>query len=310
MLAGDEHLLRQLPKGKWIGGTIPYFMSEVGGVLTHDQIQVTDLPEYIKDVRVKTYAEHRLEEIPKDYDVNGVSFVIIPAFTNVHQSFAKNCSSYKGIFDSPLIGWITGIDLKDVGAERPKVFNGTTGESFDSEALVMHVKLPANKVGKVNILNLFKQGNGDVIRFVNVGFEVKDCYVNGDKTNFAEYLARKKIDTQLPLVANYMGAMINVSFQSVDSGSKKVSLYAPVFPDVDYVIADPVENYENAFLAELKKSPMDPTFSCNCILNYLYANLEGKKTGHIVGPITFGEVAYMLLNQTMVYLTFEDRDAA
>jgi hypothetical protein len=42
-------------------------------------------------------------------------------------------------------------------------------------------------------------------------------------------------------------------------------------------------------------------------LNYLYANLEGKKTGHIVGPMTFGEIAYMLLNQTLVYLTFENK---
>ena len=47
-------------------------------------------------------------------------------------------------------------------------------------------------------------------------------------------------------------------------------------------------------------------FSCNCILNYLYADLEGKKTGEIVGPITFGEIAYMLLNQTLVYATVED----
>ena len=27
------------------------------------------------------------------------------------------------------------------------------------------------------------------------------------------------------------------------------------------------------------------------------------RTGEMVGPITFGEVAYQLLNQTMVYLT-------
>ena len=47
-------------------------------------------------------------------------------------------------------------------------------------------------------------------------------------------------------------------------------------------------------------------FSCNCILNYLYSELEGKKTGSFVGPITFGEVAYQLLNQTLVYLKIED----
>ena len=28
LLAGDERLLGQLPRGVWIGGTIPYFMSE------------------------------------------------------------------------------------------------------------------------------------------------------------------------------------------------------------------------------------------------------------------------------------------
>jgi hypothetical protein len=48
-------------------------------------------------------------------------------------------------------------------------------------------------------------------------------------------------------------------------------------------------------------------FSCNCILNYLYAELEGKQTGNFTGPITFGEVAYQLLNQTMVYLDIQDQ---
>ena len=30
--AGSEEALRQLTKGNWIGGTIPYFMDEAGGV--------------------------------------------------------------------------------------------------------------------------------------------------------------------------------------------------------------------------------------------------------------------------------------
>jgi hypothetical protein len=47
-------------------------------------------------------------------------------------------------------------------------------------------------------------------------------------------------------------------------------------------------------------------FSCNCILNYLYSELEGKQTGGIIGPITFGEVAYQLLNQTLAYLTISE----
>lgn len=47
-------------------------------------------------------------------------------------------------------------------------------------------------------------------------------------------------------------------------------------------------------------------FSCNCILNYQYAGLEGKKSGSVTSPVTFGEIAYQLLNQTLVYLNITD----
>ncbi len=38
------------------------------------------------------------------------------------------------------------------------------------------------------------------------------------------------------------------------------------------------------------------------MLNYVYGKLEGRHTGKLTGPITFGEIAYQLLNQTLVYL--------
>ena len=31
-IAADESLLSKLPKGKWIGGTTPYFITNEGGV--------------------------------------------------------------------------------------------------------------------------------------------------------------------------------------------------------------------------------------------------------------------------------------
>jgi hypothetical protein len=308
LLAGDEVLLKQLPKGKWIAGTIPYFMSERGGLLTHDEIQVVVLPDVITASTVKFYDAKDLKDIPADYPHNGVSTIIIPASTEVHQTFAKDCFSWTHLFDSPLIGWVAGVDLNDLGTKTPKVINGYTGEISGTQAVVMHMTLAAEKYAKINIINLFTQGNGDVITFVDTGFEVSDCLINGNKTNFSEYLTKNKINIQLPLVANYMGAMINVSIQNVDKISKKVIMYAPVFPLVEYKIALPVQNYEKQFEVELSKNNVTPFFSCNCILNYLYANLEGKKTGDIVGPMTFGEVAYILLNQTMVYITIEDKN--
>ena len=40
-IAGDKQLLAALPKGQWIGGTIPYFVDESGGVHTRDRLFVT-----------------------------------------------------------------------------------------------------------------------------------------------------------------------------------------------------------------------------------------------------------------------------
>lgn len=306
-ISGDEKLIKQLPKGKWIAGTIPYFMSEKGGLLTENELQVVTLPKNITDLKIQSYDKNELKNIPKDYMNNGFSYILIPAFSDSHITFAKDCFTYDGLFDRPLLGWISGFNLANIGSVTAKVVNGQTGEMSDQKAIVMHCNLPADQYAKINIINLFTQGKGDTLTFTSTGFEVTDCMINGEKRNLAEYLTTKKIDTQLPLVANYSGAMINVSFQAVDTAAKKVNLYAPVFPGVEYKIATPVENYEKNFKQELDKTNIKPLVSCNCILNYLYANLEGKKTGDITGPMTFGEIAYMLLNQTMVYLTIEKK---
>jgi hypothetical protein len=306
-VAGDERLLRSLPRGEWIGGTIPYFMSEDGGLLTEDKVQVTVLPDFVNVSTVELYDTSELQHIPAGYKPNGFSYVVIPAFTESHQKFARECTTWTGVFDRPLIGWIAGIDLKNLGKASPKVVHGRTGEVSASKAAVMHVDLPAHKYAHANIINLFHQGSGDTITFPAPGFEATECMLNGKKRVFSEYLKTEKIDTHLPLVADYMGAMVNVSIQSVDAKAGKVEFYAPVFTGVNYKIASPVGNYETEFRKELERHDVNPLFTCNCILNYLYANLEGKKTGHIVGPMTFGEIAYMLLNQTMVYLTIESR---
>ena len=165
---------------------------------------------------------------------------------------------------------------------------------------------PADVHANINIVNIFKQGSGDAITFSEDGFSSTDAYVNGVRRNLAEYLLEKKIDTKLPLVADYSGAMINTSFQSVDGTTKKVAFYAPVFRGVEYKIAAPTPDYVTAFESRLPRFAADTiAFSCNCILNYLYANLEGKRTGKVTGPITFGEIAYQLLNQTLAYVTIQ-----
>ena len=156
-------------------------------------------------------------------------------------------------------------------------------------------------MASIGIVNLFKQGDGDSLRFEEEGFTVKTCLVNGEPRDFAQYLKANRIDTRLPLVANYAGAMVNVSFQAVREADGAVDLYAPVFRDVEYRIAAPVDNCIEAFKRALPHGT-SAVFSCNCILNFLYSELEGKTTEGMYGPVTFGEIAYQLLNQTLVFL--------
>jgi hypothetical protein len=306
LVAGDESVLARLPRGQWIGGTIPYFMTEQGGVMDRSRVFVTTLPPFARVASIATYDVATLPTIPEDYPENGCSFIILPAESSVHLAFAQDAASYRGVFNSPLVGWIAGLHLDDIASAKAKVIDGRSGQMLTDRAIAMHSALQPGKAARVDILNLFTQGGGDVLTFPRTGFHVTDCFVNGAPHNFADYLAEHKIDIRLPLVANYTGAMVNVSFRNVDTKKREVSLYAPVFDGTEYRIAAPVNDYPAEFAREMTKRAVHPVFSCNCILNYVYAGLEGKRTGDVSGPITFGEIAYMLLNQTLVYVSFDD----
>lgn len=300
LLAGSEEALRQLTKGTWIGGTIPYFMGEAGGVCSESLIFVTELPAFSSGEQIREYTPETLPNVCKDAPENGISFIIIPAGSKVHTAYAQDAPGYDGLFVKPVAGWISGVHLSQLGKQTPKVFNGSTGKASSDVAMVMHVALPANKQATLDIINVFKQGAGDTITFPAGGFAVSDCEINGKRRNFAEYMTTTKQNSQLPLTADYNTSIINVSVQSVDEKAGIVNLYAPVFPGMEYKFGAPVADYITAFNAAVGKEKEPAAFSCNCILNYLYAGLEGKHTGTLTGPITFGEIAHQLLNQTVV----------
>jgi len=304
LLAGDEELLRQLPEGKWIGGTTANFMAPGGGVTSRDRIFVTDVTEHAESVTLKAYGEEELRAIGGDYPANGFTVIIVPGLSALHGAFAKDVSGYEGVFNSPLFGWISGVHVSEIGQRAPKVFIGN-GEPRTDRAAAMHVALPASQTAKIDIINLFSQGDGDEIEFGSDGFGSDgDCAIAGQPANLARYIKASNIDVKLPLVADYNGAQINVSLRDVDAEKGVVSFYAPVFKGVKYRFARPVPDYLSAFGERLGSAKSDHvSLSCNCILNYLYSDLEGKETGEIVGPVTFGEVAYMLLNQTLAYVS-------
>ncbi|MBR5420094.1 MAG: hypothetical protein IK115_02980 [Lachnospiraceae bacterium] len=297
-IAADDTLLRQLPKGKWIGGTTPYFIGEEGGIQTKDKLFVSEI-DYAEEIRIAVYGKYNIFQIVEECYDNGLTLLIMPFGSDVATKYAKEAPDVEELLMHPTIGWISGADLEAGGEMR--VYDGSSGESYDDKAVVMYIRLPQGKAAMINMINIFTDDKTDpVIRFNENELNVTKCTVNGQEVNFAEYIAKKGIDPSMPLVADYNGSYINTSIKAVTDGM--VALYAPVFKNIEYRFAVPVEDYATEFKNRIDAAAArNPVFSCNCILNYLHGNLNGKKIPPYTGPVTFGEVAYQMLNQTLVY---------
>ncbi|GAA0528031.1 hypothetical protein FHS83_002255 [Rhizomicrobium palustre] len=313
LLAGDEILLTQLPEGNWIGGTTASFMTEDGGVTDKEHIFVTDLSDVAEKAVLSRYKITEIPHIARDYPRSGFTVLIVPGGSEIHASFAKGVPFYEDVFASPLLGWVSGVEISEMETRRPMVFAGRASPLLN-EAVALHVSLPKGKLAHLQTINLFSPSDGDVIVFQQDGFVCDDqCRIDGKLENFASYLTAQHIDPTRPLMASHNGALVNVSIRSIDADLATVQFYAPVFAGVEYRFANPIENYTKTFeqYMELEQYIQNAgacviAFSCNCLLNYLSANLEGKKTGPFVGPMTYGEIAYILLNQTLVYLKVSD----
>jgi hypothetical protein len=146
--------------------------------------------------------------------------------------------------------------------------------------------------------------------FGSDGVSPENIIVDGEMHNFYDYIITCKIDTKLPLVADYYGTKINVSFNDIDKDKRKVTLGTPVLCGIRYkhakYVADYIKEFQKTLLFDASAAYDNIIFSCNCFLNYMYSKLDGKKTDPFYGPVTFGEIAYQLLNQTLVYLELLD----
>lgn len=297
-IAADESLLAKLPKGKWIGGTTPYFLAEEGGIFTKEKLYVNEI-DYAEEFRIAVYGKYNVFQVVEECYDNGLSLLIMPYGSEVATKYAKEAPEVEELLMHPTVGWISGFDLSTAG--EAKAYNGETGESYSDKAVVMYIRLPEGKTALINMVNIFKDDKADpVIRFEENTLDVTQCKVNGQNVNFADYIKEQGIDPKMPLVADHNGSYINTSIKEV--GGRTVSLYAPVFRNIDYRFAVYVDDYAEEFERRIKEGePKKPVFSCNCVLNYQFGNLEGKKTAPFAGPVTFGEVAYHMVNQTLVY---------
>jgi hypothetical protein len=302
-IAGTESLLRKLPKGNWIGGSTEYFMAKDGGKISGELLFVTEFP--YKTFAIKSYDAREIRRVAEDAFDSGFSIIIIPFDSAAHQEYAQNAPEYSNMFLKNIAGWISGTNL-EIPGQTPIAVNGAAAEAFTDRAVALHLQTPENKQVSVNIINIFQQDTASpVIEFAEEGFSVTKCLVDGKETVFADYIERNAVNTKLPLVGDYSGSGVNVSFKSVENGV--VNFYAPVFGGIKYRMAKNIPDYADAFHNRLAGvSDAASVFSCNCILNFLYGGLEGKSINAFAGPVTFGEIAYQLVNQTLVYVTVTD----
>jgi hypothetical protein len=262
---------------------------------------VVELPAVAEPARITTCDSQALESVYRDTPPGGFAVLILPASSPVHLDYALRAPFYPEFASRPMVGWVSGTALEDQGRVAPKVVDGSRRELHGDRAALMQLRLAAGWAADLEIVNGFEPGDGPVISFPVDGCEAGEVFVDGRRLMLADYLRSSQADTRLPLVADLFGTMINTSIKAVEG--RRVQFYAPVFRGVEYRLARPVGDYGAAFAARVPAAGAeDAAFSCNCILNYLYAELEGKRSGPYTGPMTFGEIAYQLLNQTLVIL--------
>lgn len=307
IVAGEEQILSKLNKGNWVGGTTPYFMNHEGGVVSQEKIFVTDFTDYCIEFKIGAYKEDQiLEQMLTDRYNNGFTYVLLPAFSAIHEFYALKNHEASNLFDVPTVGWIMGVHMDEIGKKSPKVINGKTGTFFDDTGLALHCQLREEQYAELDLINIYEQGDGDVIIPLEDAFSCGDCLINGKRTNLADYYIKNKIDASLPLIANYSGASINVSVQALDEENKKVVFFAPLLSAKEYRVAKPVSDLYKGLVDKLPEDTSSIVCSFNCMFNYLNLELNGKILGNFRGPFTFGEIAYVLVNQTMVTLAIHD----
>lgn len=305
VIAGDESLLSKLPEGNWIGGTNPYLLGENGGQYTTEKLYIKDFTDICSESKTKFYSISEIDKITVDGYENGIIFVIVPGFSQVHYEFSIKAPNLKNQFINPLIGWVSGSKFEEIAPGIASCF--IASECSKDKIAVMFMKLPDNKIGRIEIINVYKQGNGDIYTFPEDGFLNTDFFVNGQINNLYEYYEKNNIDWFLPLVANYAGASINIGLIK-DDVNKRALFAAPVFKNVIYKIAQSkIEDYNTEFFRQLEKDKnCKIEYSYSCLYNYFNFNLEGKTIDGFTGTFTFGEFAYQLLNISFVYLVIEN----
>lgn len=118
-----------------------YFIDSEGGKKSRDHVFVEILPAVFSDYKIVTYKEDEIKNLADNYYKHGFSYLLLPAFSTIHYSYAEKCREFNNLNAQALMGWVAGFDLDDTKAQTGFVFNGSTGEKFNDRGIILHVAL-------------------------------------------------------------------------------------------------------------------------------------------------------------------------
>ena len=177
VIAADEELLTQLPAGNWIAGTIPYFMSDEGGVVSRNRLFVQTINGISPSnpARISMYDASSISRIATDAPQHGFTITILPAESDVHTSYAQNAPEFENMYFTPIIGWVSGKHLTEDANRSAFTGYGPGNMMLKDKAVAIHIPLPAKQMANVNAINLFEQGAGPKITFPSTDFAADRC---------------------------------------------------------------------------------------------------------------------------------------
>ena len=311
LLAGSEADLAAMPTGCWIGGTVGHFVTPQGSVEAQKTIFYTDFTSITNGADWRSFGVANIHELAQHYPANGFALIILPGFSRLLSAVAGRIMEFDGLYNVPLMGWVSavGLDepLESLPEETPKVFAGGP-QPHAERAAVLYVSLPAQYFAQLHIANLFTPGHGPDIRFFRSGqYHSYECMIGGASGNLARYMEEHGIDKRLPLVADQDGALINAAILVHDASEGAVTFLTPVSASLTYRFAEEIPDYSAEFarIAADMELP-HAAHACICVLHHYFASQSGpafSPAPRITGPVTFGQIAYTILNQTLICLT-------
>jgi hypothetical protein len=306
LLSGDPQLLAKLPNGNWLAGSIPYFHDAQGMRESREVIGVDTLPREATGMRIEVLSATEVASVAQRAQPGEYVYVIAPAFSEAVNAFVAQEHEIPGLLNQPVVGWVSGVALSEIGATKPVVVDGRTGTIHDNALVCAYIALPRFVRPVAKIVNVFTPGDGPTIEVENDGTTHTYVIADGKRRLFADILKETHHDVRFPLVTNSVGARFNVSFQSVEESTGEVKMFLPLIPGIEYRLAKPLTDYRQALVDTIaREQPADPAHTSFCVLHYAHGSLANHHIGNFHAALAFGEIAYIMHNQTVVFLSIE-----